>query len=94
MTYAIPNFTRPWELLSYANTVTSNMFGTVGILLCFSIAFIYLKDYKTSVALSTSAFITTIIATFMKILGLVDDLVLYMCFFGLALAVIWMYFDK
>ena len=51
------NITRPYELITYSNSVTEGWLGAVIVLGAFIIAFMALKNYRTSSAFATASFI-------------------------------------
>lgn len=73
--YALPNFTNSWsDSLTYANTVTGNLFGISTLIMVFLITYIPLnRKYDFTVCLTTASFITTIVSYFILILGLIGS---------------------
>ena len=81
MTFPEPNITRSYELLTYANTVTGGVFGAVVVLSTFIIAYVAMKDYRSTAAFAASSFITCLVAILMRILGALQDDILFITIF-------------
>jgi len=75
------NITRPYELITYANTLTDNIFGVVMILMIFIVSFIAMKDYPTKSAFASSCFITTLLAILLRVMGALADMYVFLCIF-------------
>lgn len=88
------NITRPYELLTYANTVTDSLFGAVILLTIFIIALIALKRHPTSAAFAAAAFITTVFAILFRIIAIISDLVLFSSIIITAAALAFLIFEK
>mgnify|MGYP003148978978 CR=1 FL=1 len=82
MTYAMPNMTQPFEIMTYANTTTNGLFGVLVILGVFMVSFVALKNYKTGSAFAASTFITVILAWTLRILEVVPDWLFYITIFA------------
>jgi len=80
MTYNLTNISRPVDMLTTANSLTSNLFGSVVVLLVFIITFMYLatKDRPFGYAFSISAYLTMLITVMMRVMSLIPDWVVYL----------------
>jgi len=82
MVFPQPNITRPYELITYSNTVTDGMFGVIILLCLFIVIFMSLKTYKTSAAMGAACFITTLLAIMLRLMGALSDTILFVCIFA------------
>lgn len=94
MTFPDPNITRPYEMVTYVNTVTDNYFGPVVLLIIFIVAFMALKNYKTSTTFATSIFITTLFALLFRAAGWVGDPVVIGMILASVAGIAFLWFDK
>jgi ABC-type transporter Mla maintaining outer membrane lipid asymmetry permease subunit MlaE len=94
MVFADPNITRPYELITYTNTVTGGMYGVVVVLAVFIVSFMALKNYKTSAALGASTFITTLLAIMLRLMGALSDTILFLCFFATLGSLCYLIFER
>jgi len=94
MVFGDPNLTRPYELLTYTNTVTDGLLGAVILLLIFIVGFVSMKNYRTSSAFAASAFITTILAVLLRALDVIKDEILFLCIFGTVAGVAFLIFEN
>mgnify|MGYP003133669191 CR=1 FL=1 len=94
MVFPSPNITRPYELITYSNTVTDGMYGFVLVLCVFIISFMALKNYKTSAAYGASIFITTLLAIMLRLMEAIQDTVLFGLMFMTLGGVLWLIFEN
>ena len=87
------NISNMSQLMIYLSTSTSGWFGTLIALAIFCVTFFSLKGYPTSRAFAGASFITFIVISFFRILGLVGDLVLISGILLVTLGVIFLIAD-
>ena len=88
----VANITRPYELITFANTATNSMFGVVVVIATFIIAFMAMKDYPTKAATSAAIFISTLIAILLRIMGALADWVVFTCIIATVASVAFLIF--
>ena len=69
------NLSRIFEFIKWENEVTNFMLGNMIVFLVFVVFFISMKNFPTKSAFAASAFISMIIAIFLRVLGIVHPLV-------------------
>lgn len=74
MVYADANITTALGLFQYMNTVTTNTFWNLFIIILFFLSFMGLKAFRTETALSASAFFMTMVSFILWMLGLSHQL--------------------
>lgn len=94
MAYPYPNITRPYEIVTYSQTVTNEFFGPMILLAIFVIAFIAMKNYKTTAALTGAAFVTFIISVLFWMIGIAHQNLVIVILLGLIGCFALLYFDK
>jgi len=76
--YPLPNITGLYDTITYANTVTSDMFSSGLVLTIFAILFMVFKRYGDEVAFGAASFITFTLSSILWGIGLVDEKLLIM----------------
>lgn len=95
MTYPSPvNATRISQLLQYTNEVTNNWFGNLVILAIFVIVFLAMLNRPVKEAFAAASFITLLLASFLYLMQILNELVLFICIFATAIGVIGLLRDK
>ena len=73
MVFPMPNATGIMDVLSYANTVTNDIFWSLIVLAVFITTYMTLKNWPTPQALAGAGFLTFIISLFVWLMSLVSD---------------------
>jgi len=73
-TYATPNVTGFYDMLTYGNSVTGNYFGLGLVLSLFMIFFITFRRFGNDVAFTSSSFISFILSVLLRATGLLGDI--------------------
>jgi len=94
MAYALFNQTRPEDLLTYVNEVTSGHFGWTMILVIWWVAFIGMSNLGSNKAFPSATFLTMVIAGLFGFLGLIQMVVLIIVGIFLVLSVIMLKSSK
>lgn len=83
-------------MVQYANNITDGLFGNIILFAIFVVAFVVLmsKNFRTSVALATSTFITTLLAMMFRILGVIGDSSMLICIVATVASVAFLIFEK
>jgi hypothetical protein len=91
MTYPMPeNITGFGGFMSYANTVTGDWFAKVILLTFFFVVFISMKQYKTRQAFAVASWSCMIISVFMRMLGLMSDIWMFVFIILTGIGTIWL----
>lgn len=92
----ITNITGMTGILEYANTATNGIFG-IGVLIgLYLIILLQLKrtgDEFTD-AMTAAGFVTSIAATFMLLMGLINSTYLFIVILLMVLPTLWSYYNK
>ena len=97
MTYANPqNMSGIIDIFTYANSVSDNMFGIGFVLSLYIIITIYMSGRQETIgeAMTVSGFITSIIAMFCLMAGLITSGHLFVSLMMMVLPAIWTYVSK
>jgi len=95
MTYDMPdNLTRWYEILEWTHIVTGYWFGNVIVFAIFMIAFISMANHGTKNSFAAACFITSIIAVLFKVLGIINEWVLFVFLFLTGLSVVFLMINK
>lgn len=78
------------NVMAYANSLTDigfgGVLGLVWLIVIEACLFLMMKAFSYDRALSTSMFITSVIGVILRILGMVNDQILYICLIMLIIA--------
>lgn len=87
-THSLPeNVTRVEDMLTYANTVTDDLFGMTMIMVTFVVFFLSLKTkWRTEEAFGVSSFVTAIMSYFFLLMGLIPEWIALLTTFMVVLA--------
>ena len=73
-----------------ANTISAGILGVVILLSVFFVLFMAMKQYDFMRAIVASSFITTLVAIFLRLLGLITDTYLFGTILISAVVFIWL----
>ena len=94
-TNATENITGIYTMVKYINNdVSGGVFALMILLAIFIIIFIALKNFRTSRAFVTAAFINMILAIIMRTLQLISNVWMYLSIILVGVGVIWLHSDN
>jgi hypothetical protein len=68
------------DLFTTANQLSNYVFGPIILVVLWFIIFIQLKNYSSKPAMLAASFITSIVAIFLFLLGMISQAILILCF--------------
>jgi hypothetical protein len=89
--YPVPNVTGFYDIIVYADSVTSNMFSSGLAFSIFLVLYMVFKRYGDEVAFSAASFITLLLSTILWSVGLVDESIVMLMgvLTGAAVVMMW-----
>lgn len=83
-------------ILTYANTATKGIFGSLIPLTLWLGTFLYLlnRGYSPSECAVTAGFFTAFVSVFLRIMGVINDFTMALTAFSLVVPVLWLYFAE
>jgi len=94
-TNATENITGMYTLIKYINNdVSSGVFALMILLAIFIIIFISLKNFQTSRAFATAAFINMVLAIIMRTLQFISNKWMYLSIILVGVGIVWLHYDN
>lgn len=88
------NVTNLAEYFRYSNVVTGDLFGALMLLAIFIILIARMKDYPSSKAFASAAFVTALVAVFFRVIRIISDFVLIVAIFLVVVSIIVLQRDE
>ncbi len=90
---ATNNVTDMFTLFQYIQEVSTNWFFLMVAFGIFIITFISLKNYSSSRAFAGSSFLFMIMLIFLRVLGFVSNMYMYLSIIMVAIGVVWLHLE-
>lgn len=88
------NVTGIMSLLSYVSFTTHGLLGATILIVVLAVSFLSLKIYPAHKAFAAASIMTFITATFFRILGLINNVVLIISIILMAVGIFWMWMEE